>query len=63
MNDMNDRTQTYILVVDVMKAYYKNRGEKSPYDTTMPDDISNLNHPIWVDWEKLYRTSSGYVVS
>lgn len=58
----NDRTKTYYLVVDAMKAHYKDRHVEPPYDTAMPDDISNLSHPIWVDWEKLYTTSSGYVV-
>lgn len=61
----DNREQTYILVVDEMKAHYRERGTSPTYDLKMQDDPSMdpSNHPIWADWIKVSRTSSGCVGS
>ena len=61
----DNRDQTYLYVVDEMKAHYRVRDTPSTYDLEMQDDTSvdPTNHPLWADWIKVSQTSSGCVGS
>ena len=61
----DNRDQTYLFVVDEMKAHYRVRDTPSTYDLEMQDDTSvdPTNHPLWADWIKVSQTSSGCVGS
>ena len=61
----DNRDQTYLFVVDEMKAHYRVRDTPPTYDLEMQDDTSvdPTNHPLWADWIKVSQTSSGCVGS